>query len=553
MSIDDIKQHDTQPQDAQQATNNDDRFSAFAEVNTPEVSTKKKRLRAGTRSLIAAVAVAVSLALILVMLSIFVPYNDGSDVSSAPTSNATVDEAPTYVLFDKSNVNASTAVVQSVFLDNQTGKYTMVYDADADEYVIRGYEDLALSQNADDLISACISLTADDKIDNASSLANYGLDDPESSVTISYYDGSKTTVNIGSLLPTQDGYYLNISGSDEVYMVVSDTANLFLAADWWYVSTTLLTAPSAREDDEEGSAVLKDLSISGSNHDVALKIRRPMPEDGLEFSYYKYVTASPYLRVVRDEIGDALYGFQSLYAERAAILHPTAAQRNDLGFNDPYSVIELTMAIEVLGKVDNTQNGVAPKTYYNNTKHKITVGCRDSEGYYVVMVDDIDAIFLVSPDSIEFLAERQVTNTINSLLFLKKIDAMGQITFRADDKVYNFELTHYPEKEESNDKLKVKMDGKSYDSANFRNLYVLMMDLERYGKIDSCPTTKADMSLELRLTDGSLYLGVDFYRQSGSLYKARTSDGEIFSITASSVNTLLAQTENYLANKTVVD
>ena len=169
------------------------------------------------------------------------------------------------------------------------------------------------------------------------------------------------------------------------------------------------------------------------------------------------------------------------------------------------------------------------------------------------MVDDIDAIFLVSPDSIEFLAERQVTNTITSLLFLKKIDAIGQITFRADDKVYNFELTHYPEKEESNDKLKVKVDGKSYDSANFRNLYVLMMDLERYGKIDSCPTTKGDMSLELRLTDGSLYLGVNFYRQSGSLYKARTSDGEIFSITASSVNTLLAQTENYLSNKTVVE
>ncbi len=552
MSVDDIKQDNTNSQDVSKQVADEDRFSAFAEVNAPLPTSKKKRLHARTRGLIAAVAVAVSLALILALLIIFVPSNIGGDVSSDPTSDSSADNAPTFVLFDKSNVNIKTAVVQSVAFNNQTGSYTIVYDADDDQYLIKGCEDLSLSQNVDNLIEMCVSLTADDKISSTGSLKDFGLDKPAASVTVTYYDGSKTTINIGNLVATKDGYYLNISGSNDVYMVVSDTANLFLAADWWYVSTTLLTAPSIREGDEEGTAIIKDLTLSGKNHDVTIKIRRPMPEDGDEFSYYKYVTTSPYLRGINDSVGDAFYAYRSLYAERAAILHPTAAQRKELGFDDPYSVIEMTMAVELQGDVDTTKNEVSSKSYYNNVKHTITVGCTDANGYYVVMVDDINAIFLVPTDSLELLAERQVTNTITSLLFLKNIEDMGQITLRDNDKTYKFELTHYPEKEEGNDKLKIRMDGKSYDTANFRNLYILMMDLERYGKIDSCPTGKADMTLELRLTDGRIYLGIDFYRQSGSLYKARTSDGEIFSITASSVNTLIMQTENYLAGKTVV-
>lgn len=551
MSIDDIKQNDTQPQDASNAAETEDRFSAFSEVNAPVPTAKKHRFSSGTRALIAAVAIAVSLALVLVMLTIFLPSNTDDNVSSNPSSDST-SEVPTFTVFDRSSESAKTAIVQSISFDNQSGKYTMAYNDKTGEYEIKGYEDMVLSQNVDDLIKQCITLNADDQITTDGTLSEFGLDKPVASATISYYDGTKTTVNIGKLVATKDGYYLNVAGSDDIYMVVTDTANYFMAANWWYVSTTLLTAPTAREDDEQGSSVIKEVTISGKNHDDAIIIRRPLPEDGEEYGYFKYVTVKPFLRGVYDGVGDAFYGFKSLYAERAAILHPTAAQRKSLGFDDPYSVIDITMAIEIQGDVADDETDVTPKSYYNNTKRTITVGCKDADGYYVVMVDGIDAIFQVSAGSLELLAERQIPNTITSLLFLKKIDYISKVNLRIDDKAYNFELTHYPEKEEANDKLKVKMDGKSYDSANFRNLYVLLMDLERYGKIDSCPTGKSDLSLRLYLNDGSEYLGVDFYRDGGSLYRARTTDGEIFSITASSVNTLLTQIDNYLNNKTVV-
>ncbi len=551
MSIEDIKQNDAQPQDATETTEYEDRFSAFAEVNKPEQVVKKHRFSNSTRALIIAVAIAASLALVLVMLTILLPANNDGNVSSNPTSDTT-SEVPTFTVFDRSAESANTAIVQSVSFDNQGGKYTLAYNDKTGEYEIKGYEDLTLSQNVDDLIKQCVSLTADDRITADGTLADFGLDKPVASATISYYDGSKTTVNIGKLVATEDGYYLNVDGSDDVYMVVTDTANYFMASNWWYVSTTLLTSPSVREDDDEGSSVIKEVTISGKNHDVPITIRRPLPEDGEEYGYFKYVTTKPFLRGVYDGVGDAFYGFKSLYAERAAILHPTAAQLTSFGFNDPYSVIDITMAVEIQGEVDDAETDVTPKSYYNNTKRRITVGCKDADGYYFVMVDGVDAIFQVSSGSLELLAERQIPNTITSLLFLKKIDYIGKVNLRVDDTNYNFELTHYPEKEESNDKLKVKMDGKSYDSANFRNLYVLLMDLERYGKIDSCPTGKSDLSLRLYLNDGSEYLGVDFYREGGSLYRARTTDGEIFSITASSVNTLVTQIDNYLNNKTVV-
>ena len=547
MSLDDIKRDDT-PQDVEV---DEDKFSSFAEVNRREAPTKKRRFRAGTRSLIIAVSVAVSLALILTMLIVFLP-TDIDDNQSSNVSDET-SEIPVFTVYDRSSENAKTAIVQTVEFNNSFGKYTLQYDDKSAGYHIKGYEELELSKNLEDFIGYCIKLDADDEIENVKSLSDFGFDKPLASVTITYYDGVKRTVDIGNLVATEDGYYLNERGSDKVYMVVSDTANYFMAADWWYVSTTLFTAPAKREDDENGSAILKEISISGKNHTDAMTIRRPLPQDGEEFSYYKYVTVKPFLRGVTDSVGDAFYGLQSLYADRAAVLHPTAAQKKSLGFNDPYSVIKFTLAIELIGDVEDMSEEVTPKSYYNNQEHTITVGCKDNEGYYYIMVDDVDVIYQISTGSLQLLAERQITNTISSLLFLKKIDAMSKVSLRVDDKDYTFELTHYPDKQEANDKLKVKMDGKSYDSANFRNLYVLLMDLERYGRIDTCPTGKSDIALKLHLNDGSLYLGVDFYRQpSGSLYMARTSDGEIFSITASSVNTLLTQIDNYLKGETVV-
>lgn len=90
-----------------------------------------------------------------------------------------------------------------------------------------------------------------------------------------------------------------------------------------------------------------------------------------------------------DSVGDTMYGFTSLYAERAAFLHPTAEQRQKYGFNDPYTVAKVTLAVESTSENKNSSTGETESTpiVYNNTTYTITVGCIDTDGNYVVMVD----------------------------------------------------------------------------------------------------------------------------------------------------------------------
>ena len=80
----------------------------------------------------------------------------------------------------------------------------------------------------------------------------------------------------------------------------------------------------------------------------------------------------------------------------------------------------------------------------------------------------------------------------------------------------------------------------------------MAMGIGRYGTTDEQPTGEASLSIALRQEDGTQYLKVDFYPTTGSLYTARTSEGELFTVKASEVNNFIKQAGNYMAGEPVI-
>ena len=104
----------------------------------------------------------------------------------------------------------------SLTTDDQTWEFTRkdgVWETEGNT----GQVDQAAVQG---LAEKLVSLQANRKIENIDSLEEYGLDDPEITVTAEWQGGGSTAYSMGEETPFKDGYYLLMSTqSDTVYTI----------------------------------------------------------------------------------------------------------------------------------------------------------------------------------------------------------------------------------------------------------------------------------------------------------------------------------------------
>jgi hypothetical protein len=81
----------------------------------------------------------------------------------------------------------------------------------------------ALKTKADGVLSAVANMRAVDIDDPTADLANYGLADPQKSVTVTMQDGQETVLTFGNMREAEDdrpaGYYLQVDDEETVWVV----------------------------------------------------------------------------------------------------------------------------------------------------------------------------------------------------------------------------------------------------------------------------------------------------------------------------------------------
>ena len=509
-----------------------------------DTALKKRRVNPRIRTLLIAVVAVVALAGVLLLIPLLPEDPDGS------TSSTDSTDTPTYTLVDKSDKNAQT-IVTSVNIKGEDTDYTITYDTEDKTYLLKGYEDLALyGYNVETLTDCATTFTANTQLSAASSLKDYGLEKPAATATVTYHDGSAATIRVGNKTPDESGYYVTVDGKN-VYISDESMVSPFLMSDVEYVSTTLFSAPTAKEDDTDGTAVLKELHLTGSALEEPLSVRRIESGDATEFTYFAYVITAPYYRGVSEAASGEIANFTDLQASQAVVLHPTAKQKADFGFDKPGIVADITTAIETSGETSD-EDEEAAVIHYNSVQSTITIGSTNEDGDYFVMADGIDAIFYVSHDTLAPIAERRYDNTVSNQLFLKDITTLSRIELTYEGTTHTYTFTHRPNAEEKDDMLTVTKDGKTYGTSDFRLLYQLVMSIERYGTTDKAPEGTPSLSVGVYLENGERHLAVDFFPATGSLSTARTSEGEVFTVKTSDVNYFIKQAANYAKGEPVL-
>ena len=111
--------------------------------------------------------------------------------------------------------------VVSVKVESDDSSFTVTRTGKGDEaiYHVSGMDDALVNQGTCEsvFIQASI-LTADQLVEeNATDLAQYGLDDPQSVLTVEYADGNKLVLEIGDMLSVTGQVYARKAGETDVY------------------------------------------------------------------------------------------------------------------------------------------------------------------------------------------------------------------------------------------------------------------------------------------------------------------------------------------------
>lgn len=100
------------------------------------------------------------------------------------------------------------------------GNGELAFEKQDDTWYYTEDKDFPLDQSyLKNIVEGMCAITADRKLEDGDTLADYGLEEPAYTVQLTDNDGNTTQIGFGDL--TGDDYYVNVNGSGQVYTVVS--------------------------------------------------------------------------------------------------------------------------------------------------------------------------------------------------------------------------------------------------------------------------------------------------------------------------------------------
>ena len=358
-------------------------------------------MKKNTKILIIVCAAALILAGLMCLL-IFLPKGDGSSSGAATYDegvkmSVTTDKDGVHQAQiqtnDKGEIDNNSygtlmdyipAKISKIHLENKKGtldikSYTPTDKngkTSATQYTIVGYEDFDLQGGIADNIAnnaASIDFTKVMTLDG-SKLADYGLDKPRDTVTVTYTDKTKAIIYVGDDAPQNAGTYIKFGSNDTVYLVAKDSVSAF---DYGLTDLISLTINDAASDNDNSQA--SSIEISGSNFSNTITLK-PNSDNKNSASY---VMTSP-VECYANEKESSLVagGIRGLYALTVKMVNPSSSQLSSVGLSNPYAKL---------------------KAVYPDTTVSLRASKPDGDGNVCLMKEGGNIVYTISAEKVPWV------------------------------------------------------------------------------------------------------------------------------------------------------
>ena len=387
------------------------------------MSKKSRQLIIGLVCLVLVGVVVAVMSLIPVLQGMTSNEGTTSSTASSSTSSNTIERL----------IDCSVTDVKGFTVDNKYGnfEFTAIEKEDTISWEVAGYEGLSLMTNTVDTLA---DLTYDMRIfktiGTVSNLAEYGLANPQTTMSIQYKDGSEKVVKFGNITTTSETRcYVQMEGEETVYVITSCYAVVNLRKET-LISPIIYDLDYMDTTYEEYVAPVFDMiSITGRGHDSELRIvPKPAnePQDSPAY-YYEYYFEKPFKVTAHVNFSKGfLLTVSTMTADRIEAVKPDEATLTKYGFDNPIKVQFKASGLIHHFEVGNIEDGIA-----------------------YVMADGNDVIYAVPEDQV-ILATGGMNALRDSLAYLVDIDSVEFFTIDfADGETYVVENHRTVKKEET--------------------------------------------------------------------------------------------------------
>lgn len=394
-------------------------------------------------------------------------------------------------------------------------------------YYLEGYEDLPMNTTGIRLLATrSPEVTSTGTVlENASDaeLAQYGLDNPVK-VTYEVDDSDDVTFLIGKLTPIDNNRYLCMEGGNTVYTVSAISLEPFFDGILDYLGKTL------KEEQADGDdTLIKSVRIERSDldYDFSFIFDPYYEENSNGGAMALHVMEEPvYALLSADKSVSATHGLYGLTADEVLTPFPSAAEKKNAGFDDPF--VTVTM---------KTDDGKTTKFYLGGTYQT-----EDGSTRYYGMLDGLDCIYGFAPATIAY-DDLKPEDIISRNIIDVYVWDIGSLTYQAGGLKLAFEG-----KGEDQDDFVMTMNGESLDDSmieRYRKLYTYLLQTSAEEIVYDQPEMTGEplASVVLERQDGKRTYHVDYY-DAGNMKAYIVVDGDVrFRCRRSYVDNLISNLE----------
>lgn len=354
----------------------------------------------------------------------------------------------------------------------------------------------------ENILAAFCNLLAERRLEeNLENIEEYGLDNPQLSVTAVGSDGKETTLYIGNCNESTGNYYCYLKDTRIVYMI-----NQTLASDLKYKLYDMAKMESLPAI---SASSVYEISIGKETY-VYSESGKP------EYDYTGYATwfhlnqDGSYTAVDGDTLSGIVSTFTGMSYQSMVEYHADEEALSYYGLDQP-DIIRVKYT-ETYEKADSADDETSSESTAEDTEtltvekeFSLLVGNQNEDGNYYVKTQDSGEIKVISASSLEILLKSDAATLRNQSVFRIKRDYINSIILKSGNMEYtlmeNAELVN-----EEDDSLYSKLYG---------------MTSEQASAEEFIPDTQPELTIVYSLNQtGWETVTMNFYEYNGSYYAA---------------------------------
>lgn len=313
------------------------------------------------------------------------------------------------------------AKISTIHVENTKGTLDIKSETPTDDdgnsetttYTIVGFEDYALQSGAPDEIASCAASIEFKKVASLKEedSAEFGFDEPRSTVTVNYTDNTKAVITVGDDAPQSAGTYIKFGDGDAIYLVESTAVSAF---DYGLTDLMSLTINTSASDSSNSQASSISLSGSAFSDEIVLE---PYTGDNVSASYRMTKPVECYAN--ESECSKVDGAIRGLYAESVKMVNPSESQLSELGLAEPYAEV---------------------KAVYPDTTVDVLSSKPDSDGKVNVMLGGGNVVYVMASANLPWVST-SYEKLFSEYVLYPKMTSLSEISINNGDNTYDFELT----------------------------------------------------------------------------------------------------------------